>query len=83
MDTRPCYRTNMASYKYVWSKCTICNGTGVYGEDLVAVHVDGVFGAPGHTSWEKRDLECTNCMGDKGHRIRVIAPDPPTPDWWG
>jgi hypothetical protein len=78
----------MATRKRVWIPCTICNGSGIDGQTMVSVHHDGAFGAPGSTTWEQRDAECTNCMGDKGHRMTVSAPDPEpkpieTPDWWG
>ena len=77
----------MASFNMVWIKCVFCAGSGVDGQEMVAVHSPGVFGLPGSTTWENREAECTNCMGDGGHRMRVRAPDPEpntsTPDWYG
>lgn len=59
----------MATRKWVWIPCCICGGTG---------EVQGInrTRANGFTTWEPFQDECTNCDGEKGHRMPVFAPDP-------
>ena len=60
----------MASRKFVWVKCCICDGVGMVIEPVPAgVRIDGV------TLYKDSWAECTNCSGDKGHRMPVFAPD--------
>jgi len=74
----------MASTKLVWVPCAICDGTG---EESVTIP----SWAGGYTTYKTYANECTNCQGDKGHRMPVLAPDPDKevvnpqikqPDWW-
>jgi len=65
----------MARRKFVWVTCAVCKGTRIDGEEMVPVHQEGVFGMAGSTMWVKHDCECTNCGGDGGHRVPVLAPD--------
>ena len=57
----------MASRKFVWVKCSICNGAGE--ESVVIPSWQG-----GYTTYKQYAKECNGCQGDSGHRMPVLVP---------